>query len=82
MADHVPIFGEGVVAQPPYQPETIYSRISTMRLEEIQYEMRQMKRWIRKASDMLEQHSLRIPDDDGYQMFILAKDGKDLLKKT
>ncbi len=82
MPKDTPAFGgEGAIAQPPYQPEQIYTRIATMKLEDMQYEMRQMKIWIRKASQILEDYSLKLPDDDGLAVFRLAQKGKSLIEK-
>lgn len=82
MGERTPVFGgDGPIAAPPYSSETITSRIPTMRLEEMQQQIRKMIRWIDKAADVLERQSLTLTDDDGLQLFKLAKQGKTLIGK-
>lgn len=72
-------FGEGKVAQPPPQPNLIFTRISTREYEALQDQIVLYRTWIKHAVVMLQNKSLKVPDDDGLELYSWGERGKELL---
>ena len=74
-----PTFGEGKVAQPPHQPDVIFTRISTTALDGLNEQIILYRTWIKHAIVMLQNKSLKLSDEEGQPLYSWGERGKELL---